>query len=269
VRFSYTILKIFDKKIIINSRIKKEVKDINIAVCDNNSVVIDNVSNLIEDFSESRHIEIKYSSFTDYIQLVDRINEFDLFILDYNMSDNVDGSDSEDKINGMEFAKTIRQHGGKKGIIFITAYPDFVYESFEVRTYRFLVKPIEKAKLFEAIQSYIDSVTESGSILVNINKEMYPVNIDDILYLEVSGKNTFIYTQTETIKCRKPITSFAKELKPFGICQVHRSYLVNVRKIRKFDTRTLILTNGEKIFVSQKYYPGLFEMYLQKPHKPV
>jgi len=179
------------------------------------------------------------------------------------MSDNGDKIADENKLNGLEFAKLIRQASEKKGIIFITAYPEFVYESFEVRTYRFFVKPIEKEKMFEAIQSFINSTAESGKILVNINKEMYPIDIDKILYLEVSGKRTFIYTETDVIKCRKSITSFDEDLRDFGFYRVHRSYIVNINKIKQFDTRTLILQNGEKIFISQKCYPGLCELYLQ------
>ena len=245
------------------------MENINIAICDNNNSVVESISKMIEDFSESRHIDIQYSTFYDYNQLRYRIKDLDLFILDYNMSDNVDNSISEDKLNGLDFAKLIRQYSEKKGIIFITAYPEFVYESFEVRAYRFFVKPIEKEKMFNAIQSFINSTSESRKILVNISKEMHPVDIDKILYLEVSGKRTFIYTETGVIKCRKSITSFNEELREFGFYRVHRSYIVNINKIKQFDTRTLVLENGEKIFISQKCYPGLCELYLQTKNNNV
>lgn len=257
------ILKIKSEKLIIIYSLEKDVKKINIAICDNNNAVIESISKMIEDFSESRHIDIQYSTFYDYNQLRYRINEFDLFILDYNMSDNGNDSVSENRINGLEFAKLIRQHSEKKGIIFITAYPEFVYESFEVRAYRFFVKPIKKEKMFDAIQSFLNSTSESGKILININKEMHPVDIDKTLYLEVSGKRTFIYTENGVIKCRKSISSFEEDLSEYGFYRVHRSYLVNINKIKQFDTRTLILDNGEKIFISQKCYPGLCELYLQ------
>lgn len=242
---------------------------INIAICDNNSIVVNDISKMLEDFSENKHIDISYSSFSEYEQLREKINDFDFFILDYNMADNNDGPALDDKINGMEFARLIRQHSDKKGIVFITAYPEFVYEAFEVRTYRFLVKPVIKEKLFDAIQSFISSTSENGKILVNINKEMHPVDIDDILYLEVSGKNTFIYSENSVLKCRKPITSFEEELKNYNFCRIHRSYIVNIDKIKQFNARNVILKNGEKIFISQKCYPKLCELYLQIQYKHI
>lgn len=244
------------------------MEKINIAVCDNNSIVIENIAKVIDDVAESRHFNIRYCSFTSYEQLIGRINEFDLFILDYNMADSDDDDSSfEDKINGMEFAKLIRQHDEKKGIIFITAYPQFVYESFEVRTYRFLVKPIDEDLLFDAIQTFIDRTAESGKLLININKEIHPIDIDSIIYLEVSGKNTFVCTEEETLKCRKPIASFEKELLPFYFYRVHRSYIVNINKIKRFNAKTVILKNDKKIFISPKSYPGLCELYLQNRNK--
>lgn len=184
------------------------------------------------------------------------------------MADNDDDNLTfEEKINGMEFARLIRQHDEKKGIIFITAYPEFVYESFEVRTYRFLVKPIDENLLFDAIQNFVDKASENGKLLVNINKEIFPVEINDIIYLEVSGKNTFICAENTTLKCRKPITSFEKELLPFYFYRVHRSYIVNINKIKQFNAKTVTLQNGKKIFISPKSYPGLCELYLQNRNK--
>lgn len=243
------------------------MEKIKIAVCDNNSVVIENVAKVIDNVSESRRVDIDYRSFTSYEQLIGRINEFDLFILDYNMADGDDDLSFEDKINGMEFARLIRQHDEKKGIIFITAFPEFVYESFEVRTYRFLVKPIDENLLFDAIQTFIDNTAESGKLLVNINKEIHPINIDEIVYLEVSGKNTTICTENDILKCRKPIASFEKELLPFYFYRVHRSYIVNINKIKQFNAKTVILKNGKKIFISPKSYPGLCELYLQNRNR--
>lgn len=257
------------KNIIIITNTEKDVEKINIAICDNNSIVLSDIAKMLEDFSEKGSIDVSYSCFNEYEQLLDKISDFDFFILDYNMADNDDGSDSEEKINGMEFARRIRQRSDRKGIVFITAYPEFVYESFEVRTYRFLVKPVIKEKLFDAIQSFINNTTESGKILISFNKELYPVNIDDILYFEVSGKNTFIYSENNVLKCRKPITTFEEELKEFNFCRIHRSYIVNINKIKQFDTRTVTLINGEKIFISQKCYPKLCELYLQNKSKTV
>ena len=232
-----------------------------IAICDDNPIVLDELAALIDDYSETKKIHISYEKFNNYELILQCLNDFDLFLLDYRMDDS---SGDADQMNGMEFARVLRQKfGSTKSVIFITAYPEIVYEAFEVRAYRFLTKPIIKEKLFTALDDYIATVTDKETILVKANDEAYVIKLRDIYYLEVSRKDTFIYFKDTCVKCRRTISSFEKELEPYGFMRVHRSFIINTRRIVSFDTRTARLDNGEKIFISQKKYPELCEAYLK------
>ncbi len=232
-----------------------------IAVCDDNQIILDEISDMIDEYSEKSRAKIQHSCFSSYKEILDRIDDFDLFLLDYRMDDS---NGNADEMNGMEFAKVIRQKTGNiKSIIFITAYPEVVYEAFEVRAYRFLTKPIEKEKLFKAFEDYFNSSTNENVLIVKANDEIHIINISDIYYLEVSRKDTFIYFKDKCMKCHRTISSFEKELEPYGFMRIHRSFIINTRRIVSFDTRTAKLDNGEKIFISQKKYPELCEAYLK------
>ena len=232
-----------------------------IAICDDNPIVLDELATLIDDYSETQKIHISYEKFNSYELILQYLNDFDLFLLDYRMDDS---SGDADQMNGMEFARMIRQKfGSTKSVIFITAYPEIVYEAFEVRAYRFLTKPVIKEKLFTALDDYIATVTDKETILVKANDEAYVIKLRDIYYLEVSRKDTFIYFKDSCLKCHKTISSFEKELEPYGFMRVHRSFIINTRRIVSFDTRTVKLDNGEKVFISQKKYPELCEAYLK------
>lgn len=232
-----------------------------IAVCDDNRIILDEISAMLDEYSESRKIKIRYSCFESYEEIIDRIDDFDLFLLDYRMNDS---NKHNSGIDGIEFAKLLREKSGKtKGVIFITAYPEIVYDAFEVRAYRFLTKPIDKQKLFKALDDYTVSCNDSDTLLVKANDEVHVIKISDIYYLEVSRKDTFIYLKDRCLKCHRTISSFEKELEPYGFMRIHRSFIINTRRIVSFDTRTARLDNGEKIFISQKKYPELCEAYLK------
>lgn len=240
---------------------EKERKAMRIAVCDDNRIILDEISSMLDEYSESQKIKIRYSCFENYEEIADRIDDFDLFLLDYRMDDS---NKDNDGINGMEFAKLLREKSGKtKSVIFITAYPEIVYDAFEVRAYRFLTKPIDKQKLFKALDDYIVSYSDTETLLVKANDEVHLINISDIYYLEVSRKDTFIYFKDRCLKCHRTISSFEKELEPYGFMRIHRSFIINTRRIVSFDTRTAKLDNGEKIFISQKKYQDLCEAYLK------
>ncbi len=225
-----------------------------IAICDNEPSTLDFVSSVIEDIAFAQSMDIKYEAFLSYESLMRQIGEFDLFIIDYKMPG----------INGMEFAKKVySEFGTGKGLIFITAYPEIVYEAFEVRAYRFLVKPLSKEKIIEAVNEYIKDLASSKKLTIRIDDEFNILNTEDIYYMEAARKYTYIYLKDDCIKCRRTITSFESELSDYGFFRIHRSYLVNINKVKKFDSRICILENGEKIFISQKKYDEFCQLYLE------
>lgn len=225
-----------------------------IAICDNEPSTLDFVSSVIEDIAFAQSMDIKYEAFLSYESLMRQIGDFDLFIIDYKMPG----------INGMEFAKKVySEFGTGKGLIFITAYPEIVYEAFEVRAYRFLVKPLSKEKIIETVNEYIKDLASSRKLTIRIDDEFNILNADDIYYMEAARKYTYIYLKDDCIKCRRTITSFENELSDYGFFRIHRSYLVNINKVKKFDSRICILENGEKIFISQKKYDEICQLYLE------
>lgn len=225
-----------------------------IAICDNEPSTLNFVSSVIEDIAFAQNMDIKYEAFLSYESLMRQIGEFDLFIIDYKMPG----------INGMEFAKKVySEFGTGKGLIFITAYPEIVYEAFEVRAYRFLVKPLSKEKIIEAVNEYIKDLASSKKLTIRIDDEFNILNTEDIYYMEAARKYTYIYLKDDCIKCRRTITSFENELSDYGFFRIHRSYLVNINKVKKFDSRICILENGEKIFISQKKYDEFCQLYLE------
>ena len=225
-----------------------------IAICDNEPSTLDFVSSVIEDIAFAQNMDIKYEAFLSYESLMRQIGEFDLFIIDYKMPG----------INGMEFAKKVySEFGTGKGLIFITAYPEIVYEAFEVRAYRFLVKPLSKEKIIEAVNEYIKDLASSKKLTIRIDDEFNILNTEDIYYMEAARKYTYIYLKDDCIKCRRTITSFENELSDYGFFRIHRSYLVNINKVKKFDSRICILEKGEKIFISQKKYDEFCQLYLE------
>ena len=78
-----------------------------VAVCDNDIVVLNELTDLIDSYIFSRDVMLNVRTFTDYESLINNIDEFDIFFLDYKM----------DGIDGLEFAKKITEkYGDRKRI---------------------------------------------------------------------------------------------------------------------------------------------------------
>ena len=115
-----------------------------IAICDDIKTDAESVHRLIRQYEAEKNIDTDCCVFNTYEEMLRSDTDFDVFILDYNMPG----------MNGMEFARFLREkYSDSKTVIFVTSFPEIVYDAFEVRTHRFLLKPVVKHKLYEALDS--------------------------------------------------------------------------------------------------------------------
>ncbi len=240
------------KKYIIKKKFKEDF--MKIAICDDEKTALESIVSCVEEYCIERKVDIEYVGFNDYTLLIPRIDEFDYFILDYQMPG----------IDGLSFAQTIReQYGEKKTIIFVTAFKEIVYDSFKVRAYRFLLKPINKNDLFEALDSYIFSDAQIKNLSLKFDGTTNIVSSDDILFIEANGRDCDVYTEDEIIFCHKNISWFDDELSSCYFFRAHRTYLVNLKKIKKFDCNYIEMKNGYKVSISSRKYKEFCKIYLE------
>ncbi len=225
-----------------------------IAICDDERAVCTRLKTLTLAYLKEKGIEGECETFYTYHQLQGRENEFELFFLDYKMPD----------IDGLAFARGLyEQYGDKKTLVFITAYPEIVYDAFEVRAYRFLVKPIEKEKFYAVLDSFMEQFRSQYYLSVLSNGRTEVIPLAEILYIEVTRKDCTIVLPGRTVVCHKTIAAFEEELTPLGFFRTHRAYLVNMRKIRSYDSRIIWLDNGEKVFMGPKKYGDFCQAYIK------
>lgn len=225
------------------------------AICDDELVPRETIVTYLEDYCADSGIDIDYEAFESYLPIENRIDEFDIFIMDYQTPE----------IDGMSFARTIREkYGSGKSIIFITSFREIVYDAFTVRTHRFLLKPIDKAKFYEALDSCIKSEnSDEKNLILKIDGFTDVIKAADVFYVEVRGKDCCICFENDQIISRRAISFFEQELDGAGFFRVHRNYLVNMKKIKSFDKSKIQLANGEKIEISSRRYASFCKEYLK------
>ena len=108
-----------------------------IAVCEDNAVDLKIISDILNEYLKTSSVKFTFDVFETFDGCENNQEDYDLFILDYMMPGK----------NGLDFARELYdKFKTSKTVIFITAYPEIVYDSFEVNTFRFLVKPLDKVK---------------------------------------------------------------------------------------------------------------------------
>lgn len=173
-------------------------------------------------------------------------NEVDLIFLDINLPD----------ISGLEFIKTVKN---PPSIIITTAYPDYAVSSFELDTIvDYLVKPIRFERFFKAInkikskQEESLEVDESKSIFLNVDKTHHKIILNDIIYVESDRNYISLITKNKSLSFIDTLKSWVDKLDNQQFIQVHKSFIVNVKRVDKISGNTLFIAD-KKIPIGRTY----------------
>ena len=148
-------------------------------------------------------------------------------------------------LNGMDTARALRSRNITCSIVFITSYPKFVLESFEVQPYRFLVKPAQEQQIHDLMNGFVAQHKMLAPILIQQDGCQITIESKDILYLEGCGKNCIIRTMDETYTSSKTLSQVHERLPQHCFYRTHKSYVVNLYSVRSVDKESVTLINGE------------------------
>ncbi|NBH15164.1 DNA-binding response regulator [Lachnospiraceae bacterium] len=234
-----------------------------IAICDDSIKDIQNIVQLLEEYKGlHKETEFEVERFTDAGGIKDKVQqkEFaDIYILDILMSDTT----------GIDLGSYIRKVRPKSIIIYITSSDDYALDAYEVQAVRYLLKPIDKSKFFEALTyalSIID-VKKGPVYLVKTKEGLVPILHSKIEYIESYSRMLEVHLtdgrQIKSIFLRK---AFEEEVGALAedraFMQVHKSFLVNMDCIKRLDGSSVIMESGVSIPISRKNAAHVKREYL-------
>ena len=226
-----------------------------IAICDDEKQICELLKEKIQ-----RYYFAKDTGFSIQIfESGEKLLEYDLECIDVLFLD----VDMPGK-NGMDTAKAIREQNNDMLIIFLTAYSEFVFESFKVEAFRYLVKPLKNQELWETLEAAQKKLCEAEEHLnFQFQNEMYSVRYSDIIYIEGMRDKIWIYCKNATYRWRGTLKSLGERLNGKSFFQVHRSYIINMNKIKKYNSQTIMLEGGYEVPVSKYRLNEFKEEYIK------
>ena len=230
-----------------------------IAICDDEISQIKNISDYLTRFSIKTDTEFQIERFTSSNELLKKYyNEkspFDILFLDMEMPGR----------NGIETAEEIRRIPDRNVLIaFITNFPEYMQDSFDVQASQYFTKPVSY-ELFEQklekMLDYINGLETNITVLSQKSGETI-LYLDDIICIEANkNSNLTITTQNEEIVIKGKINNYEKELANKYFISIHRSCLANMKYIRKFNADSLEFSTGKIVPVSRRKLSEIKEAF--------
>lgn len=197
-------------------------------------------------------IEVFHSAAPLMERLAEDPDAYQLLLLDIQL----------DRDNGVELARFLREHEVDASIIYITDHPGFALDSFPTYPLEYLLKPVDEARLAAALDwDWQQKHIRPKRPVMQIGSRVVP--LDEMIYLETSGRKTAIHTQKDRIEYAVPLSKLKEEFQKQGFCLSHFSYLVNLAHVARVERDTLTLDTGESIPVSRRYYQDFMACYVE------
>lgn len=179
---------------------------------------------------------------------------FDIIIFDIDMPGT----------NGMEAARKIREVDKKVTILFMTNIAQYAINGYEVEAIDYVIKPIEYYEFSMKFRKAINAVAKKKDyeILIDAVDGTHKVLISDILYVEIMSHYLIFHTENEIFKARGSMREHKEILAPYHFCQVHRSYLANLKYVESIQNKS-ILIKKEEIPLGRNYKEQLMQEYMR------
>ena len=219
------------------------------AVCDDSSAARAYVTALIEAWGCSRDslLQIEdYPSAEAFLFAYEGNEAVDVLFLDIEMGD----------MSGVELAKRLRQMGAGLQIVFLTGYMEYIAEGYDVEALHYLIKPVAQEKLGAVLDRAVERLkTRENVLLLSLPDGVVRLPLYEIRYLEVR-KNYVTLHAVEEYSVKRSLSELTKELDE-SFYRIHRSYIVNLRFVKRITRTEVTLKDGAALPLSRKLYDGL------------
>jgi two-component system LytT family response regulator len=189
----------------------------------------------------------------------------DLLFLDVEMPE----------VDGFAVLDLLRDERRLPHVIFVTAFDKYAVQAFEVRAIDYLLKPVSRERVAEAVRRARNGTIDQRPALASLLKRfiihngdrIYFVPYADVDWIEAAGNYVRLHAGNETHLMRSSMHALEESLAGTPFVRIHRSTIVNIERIRELRPTfagdyVVILRNDERLTLSRTYKVGVVSRHL-------
>ncbi len=218
---------------------------IHISICDDDPVWRGQLAAMAGRWAKSREYAIQINEFESAEEFLFKEADkgTDILLLDVEMKE----------MNGVELAAKVRRRNKEIQIVFVTGYLEYIQDGYEVEALHYLLKPVTHEKLCEVLERAVKKLSsQDKSLVLTVHGETVRIPLHEIRYVEVR-KNYVTLHAKEEIEVRLTLQELEKNLDD-SFERAGRSYIVNLRFIKRITKKEIILNDGQEIPLSRGMY---------------
>ncbi|MGW7299953.1 LytR/AlgR family response regulator transcription factor [Streptomyces sp. NPDC054829] len=196
-------------------------------------------------------------------------DSIDVVFLDINMPG----------LDGLDLARLLSGFATPPLVVFVTAHEDFAVQAFDLKAVDYVLKPVRKERLAEAVRRAAERIGSTGPripvsepdpdhIPVELGGVTRFVPVEDITHVEAQGDYARLHTDRGSHLVRIPLSTLEERWRNRGFVRIHRRHLVALRHIGelRLDAGTVsVIVGSEELQVSRRHARELRELLMRRP----
>lgn len=229
-----------------------------IAVCDDEEAIRSQIVHILA--AHPRREEFGVTAFSSGEALLESLRAgqtFFLLILDIELQAQ----------NGVTVGKLLREELGDNAtqVLYISAHTQYAMELFDVRPLNFLTKPLDEKKLSACVTQALELAPGlDAALTVQVGKQARRIPLREIRYLESYNKRLTIHTTRGACICALRLADVLSALPQPDFFQIHQSFVVNDRYVRRIRYDRLSLDDGTELPISQRFRKQVRELLFRR-----
>lgn len=201
-----------------------------IAICDDEKFYRDRIQKLLIDYLKEKSQDCTINLFPsgkEFLEKRENIVKYDIVFMDINM----------DEIDGIQTARQISAFHSETFIVLVTAFINYVLEGYKVNAIRYIMKDSLETALPECMDAILQKMKLQRVVFSFLEGEK-SLYTDNILYIESQKHKSIFYylgTGIEKYQIYEKLDNIQQKLDQYGFLRIHKSYLVNMKHIRKIS----------------------------------
>ena len=228
-----------------------------IAICDDNLNIVDEVKNLLDEYALSKNLSLDISTFNDGQAVLESDERFNIAILDVEMPG----------CNGIELGKILREKNRHIVLMYITSHKKYLDEALNLNAARFFEKPIDSKRFYDGLDNALKRIDNTTiKFFLKEDNASVRINVNDIIYVEIEPighRKTKIVTEEKTYISSNKIVFWEEHLISSLFVKTHKSYIINMEYITKYENNTLQLDGKYNIPISRNYQSSVHKAFIR------
>ena len=212
----------------------------NIFVLDDEEIIVESLVLMLKKICGSKDNVFGYTDYEKFLKDI-KLKKCDVLFMDIRLNG----------ANGIELVKDNEEKLKGTKLIYITGYDEYVEDVFETDLVYLVKKPLNEEKVFKAYLKAVEKINkENKVIVVKTLKETRKIKISDIFYIESDARLVNIHLKNEILVSYAKLSDMENLLKG-NFLRTHKSYLVNLEKVKSYKHNQVVLENGKIIPISR------------------